>query len=167
MRTRAPLAAAALFAAAWTDERALLAAPLLLVYALQRRERVRGIAIVAAGAAYAVTRIYFSDAYHLHTTADGTGFAVFLHHFNMVPLGIWTGLAGCWLIVAAGLWSLVVQRRFLAQSRPWLRCCRSWQLRSVSKMSRRACPTHFPRSFSASTLSPNPSRRRSSNGLRR
>jgi len=114
MWASAPLAAVALFVAAWTDERTLLAGPLVVVYAALRREPARLIAIVAGGAGYAATRFWFANAYSLHTAFDGVGLAIFLKEFNMVPLGIWTGLGGCWLIVAAGMWVLVARRRFAA-----------------------------------------------------
>jgi hypothetical protein len=110
----APLAAVALFVAAWSDERALLAGLLVVVYAALRREPARVIAIVAGGAAYAATRLWFANIYSLHTAFDGVGLAIFLKEFNMVPLGIWTGLGGCWLIVAAGIWVLLARRRFAA-----------------------------------------------------
>ena len=110
----APLAAIGLLAAAWTDERALLAGLLVMVYAGLRREPGRLIAIVAGGAAYGATRFWFSNVYSLHTAMEGVGPAIFLKEFNMVPLGIWTGLGGCWLIVTGGLWVLVARRRFAA-----------------------------------------------------
>jgi hypothetical protein len=112
MRATAPLTGVALFLAAWTDERALLAAGLILVYAAVRREFVRGIVIVAAGAGYAATRLYFGNVYSLHTAWDGIGLGILLKEFNMAPLGIWTGLGGCWLIVAGGMWVLLARRRF-------------------------------------------------------
>jgi hypothetical protein len=114
MRAPALPAAVAMFVAAWTDERVLLAGLLVMVYALLRHERARGIAIMAGGLAYSVTRLWFANAYSLHTAFDGVGLGVLLKEFNMVPLGIWTGLGGCWLIVAAGMWVLVARRRFAA-----------------------------------------------------
>src|SRR5207302_5009656 len=48
------------------------------------------------------------------TTFGGVGPAIFLKEFHMVPLGIWTGLGGCWLMVAGGMWVLVARRRFAA-----------------------------------------------------
>jgi hypothetical protein len=114
MRVPPPFAALALLAAAWTDERALLAAPLLLVCAALRRDRPRVIALSLAAVAYAVTRLWFAAAYGLRTPADGIGPAILLKNFNMLPLGIWTGLAGCWLLVAAGLYVLFAHRRYLA-----------------------------------------------------
>ncbi|HEY1497329.1 MAG TPA: hypothetical protein VGF49_22385 [Candidatus Solibacter sp.] len=110
----APLAAVALFVAAWTDERALLAGLLVVVYAALRREPARVIAIVAGGGVHAATRFWFANAYSLHTAFDGVGLAIFLKEFNIAPLGIWTGLGGCWLLVAAGMWVLLVRRRFAA-----------------------------------------------------
>uniref|UniRef100_Q01Y92 Glycosyltransferase RgtA/B/C/D-like domain-containing protein n=1 Tax=Solibacter usitatus (strain Ellin6076) TaxID=234267 RepID=Q01Y92_SOLUE len=112
MRAPAPLAAAALFFGAWTDERALLAAGLILVYAALRREFARTLAIAAAGITYVATRLYYTNVYSLHTSWDGVGLGVLLKNFNMAPLGVWTGLGGCWLIVAAGLWVLLARRRF-------------------------------------------------------
>jgi hypothetical protein len=109
----APLAAAALFVAAWTDERALLTALLLLVYAAARREPTRAIAVAAAGLAYAGTRFAFASAYGIPTSWDGMGAAVFARQFNMAPLGIWTGLGGCWVLVAAAFWVLLARRRYL------------------------------------------------------
>ena len=112
MRVPAAPAALAIFAAAWTDERALLATPLILVYAALRRERGRAVALALGAAAYGGTRLAFAAAYGLPTPWNGIGLAVFVRQFNMLPLGVWSGLAGCWVLVAAALGTLVLRRRY-------------------------------------------------------
>ena len=110
---RPAVAAAALFAAAWTDERALLAAPILLLFAVMRSERPRSTALLAATAAYAGSRIWLAHAWGLRTTLAGTGLDLFLRNVHLAPLGVWSGLAGCWLLVAAALAILAARRRYL------------------------------------------------------
>ncbi len=100
-----PLAGLLAFAAAWTDERALLA--LALVFLLERNS-----ALLAGILGYGVARWYCAAAYGLGTAWDGTGMSVLLKHFNVIPLGIWSGLSGGWLVVVCGLTTLVVRRKW-------------------------------------------------------
>ncbi len=93
-----------IFAAAWTDERALLAAALVFLFELARaNRRAKALAIVLGTVAYAATRLYFAAQYSLHTAWEGTGLSVFLAHVNVAPLGLWSGLGGGWLLVVAAL----------------------------------------------------------------
>ena len=95
MAARRPaVAGAALFAAAWTDERALLAAPLVCLFALAQSERPRCIAVLSGAAAYLGSRMWLANAWALHTTMAGVGIPIFLRDLHMAPLGLWAGLTG-------------------------------------------------------------------------
>ena len=106
------LAGICAFLAAWTDERALIALPLVLLFgATNARARVAAIAI--AGAGYAVTRAALAFLYGWTTNTAGAGFGVFRHQASMIPLGIWTGLGGCWILVFASIYVLLRNKQFL------------------------------------------------------
>jgi hypothetical protein len=114
MAARRPaIAAAALFAAAWTDERALVAAPILLLFAVARSERPRSIAVLAGAAAYLGSRVWLAHAWGLRTTLAGTGIASFLQNVHIAPLGVWSGLGGGWILIAGALAILAARRRYL------------------------------------------------------
>ena len=99
------------FLAAWTDERALIALPLVLLFrATNARARVAAIAI--AGAGYAVTRVALAFLYGWTTNTAGAGFGVFRHQASMLPVGIWTGLGGCWILVIASMYVLLRKKQF-------------------------------------------------------
>lgn len=107
-----PLAAAALFLAAWTDERSLAAAALLVTFAVLRRDRLRALAFVAACGAYILSRGIFAEAFGIGTATAAIGLQQLLANFPLLPLGVWSGLSGLWLMVAAALTILAVQRRY-------------------------------------------------------
>jgi hypothetical protein len=90
----APLAGTSLFLAAWTDERALIASAFLLLCG-----RRRAIAAVIAGAAYLITRLILTKALALAVATGSVGFSVLKSHAALIPVGIWTGLGGAWILV--------------------------------------------------------------------
>jgi hypothetical protein len=108
------------FLAAWTDERALLASGFVLLFAISRgpamdwRGMLRGkpVAVIAAWTAYLISRVWLTQADSLAATNGGVGLATLVQQFNAVPLGIWTGLGGCWILVACAMVSGVLQRRY-------------------------------------------------------
>ena len=113
MEVRPPvLAAAAVFAAAWTDERALPAVALLCLFALAQSERPRCIAVLSGAAAHLGSRIWMVTAWHLHITMGGAGIATFLRNLHVAPLGVWAGLGGSWILVVCALAILAVRRRY-------------------------------------------------------
>jgi hypothetical protein len=113
MAARRPVvAAAALFAAAWTDERALVAVPLLCLVAMARSEMPRCLAVLAGSAAYLGSRIWLIHVWALRTTIGGAGIAVFLRNLHIAPLGVWAGLGGSWILVACALTILAARRRY-------------------------------------------------------
>ncbi len=109
----APLAALCVFLAAWTDERALIASPfvILLSLASSKRRFAKPIAIGIAWIAYLATVTLLIQAYSLSIATGGVGLAVLSSQINMIPLGIWTGLSGAWLLVAAGIAAALRQKR--------------------------------------------------------
>ena len=113
MMARQPaVAGAALFAAAWTDERALLAVPLLCLFGFMRSERSRSIAFLLGTAAYVGSRMWLAQAWALHTTMGGMGLSVFLRNLHIAPLGVWAGLGGSWILVVCALAILAAGRRY-------------------------------------------------------
>jgi hypothetical protein len=113
------LAALCVFLAAWTDERALLASAFVLLFAISRspitgwRSLIGGkpAGVMIAWAAYLATRAWLTSLDSLVTTSGGVGLTAFVQQLNAVPLGIWTGLGGCWILIGCGAASCFLQRR--------------------------------------------------------
>ncbi|MBN9659635.1 MAG: hypothetical protein J0H49_15740 [Acidobacteria bacterium] len=111
-----PPALVALFtcAAAWTDERALLAAPcVLLFHAIHRANGVRvGLGVVLGLGAYGLSRLYMAAAGGYQPALDGIGFRLFAQQLNVLPLSLWSGLGGCWFPVLGGSIVLFLRKRY-------------------------------------------------------
>jgi len=110
-----------LFLAAWTDERALIASAFVfLLYACNPTGGVRRFlvgkpaAVAVAAAAYIGTRAYLTATQSYELVLKGVGTSVLLHQVDVIPLGIWTGLAGSWILVFLGLLALILEKRYLA-----------------------------------------------------
>lgn len=104
--------AGAIFLACFTDERALIAAPLVLLFHLtstydangttrSRTSMARSIACAVAVVAYLVTRWMLADAFGLRTGTGNIGIQTFFKEMDQVAWGLWSGLEGQWLVVAA------------------------------------------------------------------
>ncbi len=112
------LAAVFLFLADWTDERALIASALVLLFYLciesgrALRERVsKPAAVILATAFYLGLRAYITATHSYVVATEGVGLTVLSHQTAIIPLAIWTGLGGSWILVAAGAFALFVQKR--------------------------------------------------------
>ncbi len=115
------LAASFLFLAAWTDERALVAS--CFVFLLGAYNNTAGpwrfvtgkpAAVVVAIAGYLGTRAYLITTHSYVHAASGIGLSIFVQQANVIPLAIWTGLGGSWILVFLGLLALFVQKRYWA-----------------------------------------------------
>lgn len=102
------------FAAAWTDERALLAAPcVLLFHAVHRAYGVRiGLGVVLGLGAYGVSRLYMTTAGAYESNLSGVGLHLFTQQLNVLPLALWSGLGGCWVPLLGGYVVLFIRKRF-------------------------------------------------------
>lgn len=111
--------AACVFFAAWTDERALIACPLVFVFWMTEdgtAGRVvfsrKHVGIVLGAAAYFATRVYLTTAYSLTPiVSGGVGWRVLSQQVNAIPLGVWSGLGGQWLLVVCGLAAAWLQKQ--------------------------------------------------------
>jgi hypothetical protein len=101
------LTAALFFLAAWTDERALIASSFVF---LLRGKRA---AVIAAAAAHLGIRAYLM-ATHSELDVGGVGVAVLEQQLNVIPLAIWSGLSGAWILVAFGVSALFREKHYLA-----------------------------------------------------
>jgi hypothetical protein len=119
------LAGICVFLAAWTDERALLASVFVLLFAVSRDPKTswrsltgaKPAGIMIAWVAYLATRVWLTSSASLATTSGGLGVATFVEQLNALPLGIWAGLGGCWILTACGAASCVLQKRY------WMAAC--------------------------------------------
>ena len=104
--------AGAVFFASWTDERGLIASSLVWIYHALRRTGAqsrsqfsidlweqRAVAVVIAWILYFISRIGMVSIYELETATGGIGLGVFFDQINQIPMGLWTGLEGGWLVV--------------------------------------------------------------------
>ncbi len=111
------LTAVFLFLAAWTDERALIASAFVfLLYAICDRGSFAGkvAAVVVAAVAYLGTRAYLTATHAYPIAATGVGLSILSQQIKMIPLAIWTGLSGGWILVGLGLVTLFQQKRYIA-----------------------------------------------------
>lgn len=121
-------AAACIFVACWTDERALVAFPLLLVTRFAVEDRIMDLndpkswlSGVAGGMlfgviAHLISRGWYAAWAGIPHRFDGNGLSVLLNQINNGPMGGWTGLEGGWGLVGG---ALVVA---------WARGWRAWSL---------------------------------------
>jgi hypothetical protein len=106
LRVESPqLTAIFVFLAAWTDERALAASPFLLLTG-----KARVTLIAAAG--YLGTRLLLTMMHPYSAGVSGLGLSVLARQAKMLPMAVWGGLAGGWIIVAAALLTLCRQKRY-------------------------------------------------------
>jgi hypothetical protein len=108
------LAGAAVFLAAWTEERALIASAFLLLFWFNAgsRGRNRMIALLAAWTGYIAVRLILTNSFSLTVATGNVGLPVLQGHIALIPVGIWTGLGGAWIIVGCSLIALFRQRRY-------------------------------------------------------
>jgi hypothetical protein len=69
---------------------------------------------VVAAAAYLGIRAYLTATHSYVLTTGGVGFSVLSQQVNVIPLAIWTGLGGSWILVLLGVVTLFLQKRYLA-----------------------------------------------------
>ena len=90
----------ATFAATWTDERAIFAASLVLLFhALKQSSTASAVALAVV--VHAILRFVLTQIYDLTDPLLIGGHAYFTDQFNNLPLGLWTGLESLWLLVGA------------------------------------------------------------------
>jgi hypothetical protein len=107
----------------FTDERALIASSLILLWfwvIAQPLEKLslanlyspnyRMLAVVGSWLAYFALRVLLQQTCGLQTVYTGTNY--FRRHGNMHFLGMWTGLEGFWLIVALSILILIVKKKW-------------------------------------------------------
>jgi hypothetical protein len=105
------------FSAAFTDERAFIAAPILLVQSLYSTDpnaplrprffRADSLAVVGGMAAYCVGRALLVKFAGLSSPMAGTGFGNLLANLPYYHAGIWLALKGAWLLIfvaSVALW---------------------------------------------------------------
>ena len=133
MRTRsAPIVAACVFLAAYTDERALFSSVLLVIWWWLRSEPSGGegtvtrrsgrewpamVAIAGAWLAYAVSRQWLVLETGLSTPVGGAadvGVNTFIAQINGFPFGAWSALETLWVPVIGAVVVLVVLGRWVA-----------------------------------------------------
>lgn len=116
----------------YTDERALIASSLILVFYLIEREyetnrkasirdvfhlNKKMVALVGSWAVYFASRQFLSVFFDLKTNSEGMISYLLLHasdHVNMLPFGIWTGLEGFWVIVVFAVLSLIRKESWIS-----------------------------------------------------
>jgi len=117
---RAPVVFLAVFLAALTDERGLVASAFVLLYHLlegpgvgHKRRWTMGtavLAVVGAWAAYFACRAALAQSCGFRTSTAGIGPGTLLEQIDALAWGLWSGLEGGWLVVAAFLVALLMAR---------------------------------------------------------
>jgi hypothetical protein len=114
----------AVFLAAWTDERALLASSLVLLFhATRHGTNTKAIfkslstpvpaSIFLAWLGYAGLRWHLSVRYGMATATGGIGVGIFKEQINNLPLGIWSALEGLWILVLGAIIVLGLRKQWL------------------------------------------------------
>ncbi|MGQ9733306.1 MAG: hypothetical protein ACUVX8_18775 [Candidatus Zipacnadales bacterium] len=105
-----------LFLAYWTDERALVASPLVFMYHLIRGVKRHSssisipLVVLMTWLVYGAVRAYLTWQLRWVNSIGGMGLFYFLRQINLLPFGIWTGLEGEWLFVLLALLVLFRKR---------------------------------------------------------
>lgn len=112
--------AAALLVAFFTDERALLVSPAIVLAAAAAgtapgaaplgRWREAAAAVAAALLAYLAIRVSLTLAFDMKNATQGIDLANFVHHVPALPLGLWAPFEGGWLLFGWGLRRLAAER---------------------------------------------------------
>lgn len=112
----------------WTDERAVIASPLILLYHLLDRGGWQTltpkqmlanyrtyIPYFATLGLYAVMRLVLQAEYDLHTPVGGradAGFSVFLDQLSHIPLAVVLAYEGSWLLIGAAAYVFLTNRSY-------------------------------------------------------
>lgn len=104
------LTALLLFLAAWTDERALVAAPFLVLCS----ERGKRAAVIFAVAGYVSLRVGLTALYSYPAGPTAVGWSVLISQAREIPLALWSGIGGCWILMVFAIIGLFGRRR------PWI-----------------------------------------------
>jgi hypothetical protein len=111
------------FLASWTDERALVASSLVLLFHILKDMdkgldlkissflKPRPIALYLSWIAYFAIRIYLQKELHMYTPREGLGFDLFMKRNHLMCVGIWTALEGGWLIMIFSFIALLKCKR--------------------------------------------------------
>jgi hypothetical protein len=94
-----------LFLAAWTDERALIAVPFLMLY------RRRVYPALSSLAVYVAVRLCFVAICSYPAGATGVGLAVLRSQVQIAPLAVWSGLGASWMVVVFAIAALIRRER--------------------------------------------------------
>jgi len=102
------LAGTWVFLGGWTEERALIASAFLVLFWFSSGYRgwTRPLALLVAWAGYIVVRFILAQSLSLSVATGNVGLQVLQTHFAVIPIGVWTGLGGAWIIVVWGLVTL-------------------------------------------------------------
>lgn len=109
------------FIASFTDERALVASSLVMLYHVKDRSfagllkslfNSKCTAVIMAWMLYFGCRVYLSAKCGLKTDRSGVGLDLFAAQiYNLLP-GMWTGLEGFWLLIVFAFAGLIAKREY-------------------------------------------------------
>jgi hypothetical protein len=113
----------AIFLAAWTDERGLVASLFVFLFhamsnEIKDRKTWRNylspapLAVIIGGIAYLVSRYLMATIFKLATPIGGIGLDLLFNQFNQFPMGTWTALEGGWLLVLIATIILLQKRMY-------------------------------------------------------
>lgn len=118
---------AAAFLASFTDERALVAMPLILLYLIVRESNIKELdlkflikgdryswAVAASCIAYTVCRLLLAQIFGLKTNSADEHIWLIGKQIDSWAIGLWTGLEGFWLVIIAAGMILLLTKRYAA-----------------------------------------------------
>ena len=115
------------FVCVWTDERAFLALPIIILFHQLYEYRAHSdiqwprlftpghasLAVILSMAAYVGLRLLLALFYGMHTPSAGVGLIEIGQNIKDIPIGIWTFLEGFWFVVLLSLAAMARQRLYL------------------------------------------------------
>lgn len=117
--------------AAWTDERALIALPIGVLfhqianlnqsYSFKTFVKIntKSFSVIVAIIGYLFVRYLLGKLYNMHTPISseaGVSFSEIKRNIDFIPLGIWTFLEGFWIIIIVGIVSTFIQKDYFLLS---------------------------------------------------
>jgi len=114
------LISSSVFTTALTDERGLIACSFVFIYwylhpsnTAKKIFTKSTVSVIVGGLLYLFTRFLLSHYFGLKTQSAGIGLQVLASNLNLIPLGIWHGLEGFWILIVVTLFTLIYKKEKL------------------------------------------------------
>jgi len=108
------------FITSLTDERGLIACSFVFLYwyihdsnSTRKFFTKQTVSVILGGVIYLIARLSLAHFFGLKTQSAGIGLKVLASNLNLIPLGIWHGLEGFWIVLFIALITLIFKKEKL------------------------------------------------------